>query len=509
MVIEEDKNCFDGLIGGQFERGKCVPDIFISYSQRNREIAAQLVAVLETLNYTVWWDSELNAGEVFSKEIEQQITAARHVVVLWSEASVQSTWVISEATLAHEQHKLLPVKIAECRPPLPFYALHTLEIEWNSELSNFVSLQELLESIGNTGSDPTRYTPTNRLNDQLFSDRDISCLSASAMLTKAMREKSLQEIANSKEPVDQFLYAHHLLAAPKPLKDNNKAHALLCSAATQGFYRAYSSLGLYCLNHTFPPTLGLSATELVKVAADNQIAVAQSNFGAWLLRGQHVPQDVNAGLSLIHQAAIAGHVRAQAEWAWELHTGAHMTMDRKEAFFWFSKAAKNGDAQSLAMLGALHADGSLENCSETKALEYFKSAYYAGYENAAMHLGKIYSEDWRPIFSPLEATRWYLTAGNAENPDAFVALVRLIVASGDKVDSSPARGFLSRAADLGSAEGLFLLAEDLENGRFGPRDKKQAKNAYASVLKSENCSPEYLHQAKEGLKRTSRLKLPF
>ncbi len=102
-------------------------DIFISYSQQDRDEARLIAAFLEAEGYSVWWDTSLLSGENFRKAIMTELGRARAAIVLWTESSVHSDWVQSEAGRAHADRKLIPVKARSVSfkdiPP-PFDNMH-------------------------------------------------------------------------------------------------------------------------------------------------------------------------------------------------------------------------------------------------------------------------------------------------------------------------------------------------------------------------------------------------
>ena len=65
-------------------------DVFLSYAREDRERASVLAAALEGQGWSVWWDRKIVAGETFDETIEDQLSTAKSVVVLWSEHSVGS-----------------------------------------------------------------------------------------------------------------------------------------------------------------------------------------------------------------------------------------------------------------------------------------------------------------------------------------------------------------------------------------------------------------------------------
>jgi hypothetical protein len=84
-----------------------VADVFISYSKKHRPLTERVAELLESLScvgpdgtaepITVWWDKSLLSGDVFHREITQEIDKAVAVVVIWSEGAVASDWVYAEA----------------------------------------------------------------------------------------------------------------------------------------------------------------------------------------------------------------------------------------------------------------------------------------------------------------------------------------------------------------------------------------------------------------------------
>src|SRR5262249_48021835 len=94
----------------------------------DRSLASKLVAMLEAEGWTVWWDTSLAIGDDFRNEIMTELGRARAVIVIWTDASIRSDWVRSEAGRAQADRKLIPVKLEHLTykdlPP-PFDVLHT------------------------------------------------------------------------------------------------------------------------------------------------------------------------------------------------------------------------------------------------------------------------------------------------------------------------------------------------------------------------------------------------
>src|SRR5262245_16218584 len=91
-------------------RGHAMTDIFISYSKADRDKVVMLAAYLESEGWKVWWDASLTSGDPYRDEIMKQLTAARAVIVMWTQHSIKSDFVRAEAGQAKAQGKLIPVK---------------------------------------------------------------------------------------------------------------------------------------------------------------------------------------------------------------------------------------------------------------------------------------------------------------------------------------------------------------------------------------------------------------
>ena len=107
-----------------------MPDIFISYSSQQRDVARALAAAIEGHfgAGAVWWDQAgLRAGDRFSPEITRALDDAKAVVVIWTAGALESDWVYAEATRAAAKRKVVMTRAAEVDPariPLPFNGFH-------------------------------------------------------------------------------------------------------------------------------------------------------------------------------------------------------------------------------------------------------------------------------------------------------------------------------------------------------------------------------------------------
>jgi TIR domain-containing protein len=113
-------------------------DIFVSYAKTDRPLALKLATMLEAEGWKVWWDTSLAIGDDFRNEIMTELGRARAVVVIWTDASIKSDWVRSEAGRAQADRKLIPVKLEHLTykdlPP-PFDVLHTENVGQDGKIA--------------------------------------------------------------------------------------------------------------------------------------------------------------------------------------------------------------------------------------------------------------------------------------------------------------------------------------------------------------------------------------
>lgn len=101
-------------------------DAFLSYSSNDIRLAEEIVSSLESAGLTTWWDQKLRlAIDPLRKKIDEAIADAGCVIVLWSNSSVESNWVIAEAEKARQAPwpKLVHIRSENSiQVPLPFNA---------------------------------------------------------------------------------------------------------------------------------------------------------------------------------------------------------------------------------------------------------------------------------------------------------------------------------------------------------------------------------------------------
>jgi hypothetical protein len=122
-------------------------DIFISYANEDRPRAEMLAQALKRRGWPTFWDRTIPTGKTWREVIGAALEEARCVVVLWSEASIDSAWVQEEADEGRERGILIPVLIEAVRPPIGFRSFQTADLsDWEGS-AEAPALQRLIADI--------------------------------------------------------------------------------------------------------------------------------------------------------------------------------------------------------------------------------------------------------------------------------------------------------------------------------------------------------------------------
>ena len=138
-------------------------DVFISYARSTAKQADRIADALRAHGHDVWRDTQLQAHQGFRKTIEEELCAARSVLVLWSADAARSDWVCSEASRAHSLGKLVQLTLDGSAVPMPFDEIECADLrQWRGETDARGWTQVLNGIAAILGLSPT--APVTELN---------------------------------------------------------------------------------------------------------------------------------------------------------------------------------------------------------------------------------------------------------------------------------------------------------------------------------------------------------
>jgi TolB-like protein len=95
-------------------------DIFVSYAHEDKAKVRRLVKMFEAQGWSVWWDDLIDVGVKYAARLDEALAGSRCVVVCWSQASLQSEYVKSEAHRGDAKAALVQVMFEDVIIPSPF-----------------------------------------------------------------------------------------------------------------------------------------------------------------------------------------------------------------------------------------------------------------------------------------------------------------------------------------------------------------------------------------------------
>lgn len=127
-------------------------DVFVSYKREDQEQKGRVIPIvraLEAEGFDVFYDVEIPPGSTWEQVLQSKINQSKCVIVLWSQASVDSDWVKEEAEIAKNAGKIIPVFLDPVNAPFGFSRIEGANlIGWNGDLANR-EWQNLVSAVRN------------------------------------------------------------------------------------------------------------------------------------------------------------------------------------------------------------------------------------------------------------------------------------------------------------------------------------------------------------------------
>ena len=152
--------------------------VYVSYSQEDKAFVERLVRGLAGFGLDVTVDPDIAPGSSYTDGGNELVDAAGAVIVVWSEHSTSSTYVVREATVARATGRCVPITIGGPHAvPEAFRSVETLDLTgWDGEATDkrLEQLAREVSAIVNQAAETPEPTP------------------AAATSAKARREPRLQ-----------------------------------------------------------------------------------------------------------------------------------------------------------------------------------------------------------------------------------------------------------------------------------------------------------------------------
>lgn len=113
------------------------PYVFISYKREEVAYAQRMKKALEAAGLLIWWDEDIQCGQVWSNILDDAIRNASCIVVLWSRQALESQWVRHEASIAMDRKIYAPARIELVEISAPYNRHQATDlISWDGDLQH-------------------------------------------------------------------------------------------------------------------------------------------------------------------------------------------------------------------------------------------------------------------------------------------------------------------------------------------------------------------------------------
>lgn len=235
---------------------------------------------------------------------------------------------------------------------------------------------------------------------------------------------------------------------------------------------------------------------------------AQYYMGMMKDSGIGTSQDIFGGVRWIKKAAQQNYGPAIAFMGDACKNGHGTTRNLPEAFEWYEKAAKLGDAHSQNELGMLLRNGIKGHDKDiNRALILFNTAAKQGYPGAYLNLGKLYSEGLGVEKDYKKAIELFRTAANNGNVDALYELGEFYYQGiGGFKSRTAALKYYFTAATQGHSDSMLKLGKMYEASDGDPsKGPVDAAIWYQKAIDKKNVEALYrlgaLHEAGKGVEQ--------
>ncbi|MGO2301751.1 tetratricopeptide repeat protein [Psychrobacter sp. AOP7-D1-15] len=162
--------------------------------------------------------------------------------------------------------------------------------------------------------------------------------------------------------------------------------------------------------------------------------------------------------------------------------------DCEKARYWFEKAADQGNAQAINLLGAVYFTGCGADKDYKKAEEFFLLANEKGSKQAKVNLGELYREGGFGIERDYDKALYWYQLGIADEPARAYNGLSLVYI--DQGEYEQAYEYVVQAADLEYTEAQYNLGYYYDSGTFVEKDDEKAKYWYEKAAKQGHFSAQ-------------------
>ena len=157
------------VIFGNRDKNPEMSDVFISYSNQDRNRAKNVADRLMQEGWSIFWNRNITPGSTWDDILEKELNDAKVIIVLWSNNSVKSEWVRIEAANGADRNMLVPALLEVVKVPIRFQLIQAADIsDWESHKSDTEGMSMLIEAVASVGNLKRQKMKAAKMTDTKF-----------------------------------------------------------------------------------------------------------------------------------------------------------------------------------------------------------------------------------------------------------------------------------------------------------------------------------------------------
>ena len=375
-----------------------VKNIFISYSHKDSEICSKISSILDKRSdNNVWYDNGLVGGQNYRRKIAEVIRDSGYFVILLSESSIHSDWVLDEVEYAKKlRKKILPIWIEDVELPddldMILQRYHSLFWYLRTSDSQF---EKSLNSVFEIGEEPKQKQVQEGFGNQ-FSE------SVNQKMKVLLTRESQEKYSECYSPENAVLLGAAYLYGGTWDTDREKAHHYFRTAMYSGSIDAEAYLLRMKLKDRETDTWDVPEEEFCQpIIARMKELAEQGSVPAKLYMGNFYwsslygcPHDLEKSAALYEECARMGNARAQYIMASNYYYGDGVPKDYELAKMYANLALEQKFIYAWRRWGKFYRDGRCVQQDYKKARFYYEKGAKMGDYNCYNKIADMYYHGW-------------------------------------------------------------------------------------------------------------------
>ncbi len=372
--------------------------IFISYSHLDQDVCSKINSVLtKHEEFSVWYDKGLVPGEIYRRKIASVIRDSSYFIILLSNNSVKSDWVIDEVEYAKKFRKrILPIWIENVDIPddldMILQRYHSLFWHLRSSDKQFeTSLMSMFDGDQKEAQGLSQVGFGNQFSEKVNQQ----------MKTLLNKEKQ-NRFADCYDPENAVILGSAYLYGGPCDVDREKARHYFRAADYFGsadgeFYLLQMSLADMVKETWSDPDEEICRTVVERIeqlALDGSVP-AKLYLGNLYWHGRYgCPKDPRRSAALYEECARLGNARAQFVMSSNYYSGDGVEQDYELAKMYANLALEQKYIFAWRRWGKFYRDGMAVKQDYKKAVSCYENGARMGDFNCYNKIGDLFYHGW-------------------------------------------------------------------------------------------------------------------